>query len=87
MTKITPIFKKAEVVVRIKNNNIKLGSQEMDAEVLAEVVYVGEFTTKYKVGDEVLIDKKLAKELKYFGETLWKVPQEDFVICGIKREQ
>lgn len=81
-----PIAKKKSLILGIPSDQIKLGSQELDREVLAEVKYMGSEVDKsqYKVGDIVLFDKNKATEIKYFHPTIYWKTHEDYIICGIE---
>lgn len=77
-----PKFKNKEVVVKIPET-ITLTDQQMSKEVLGEVIHVGEVATKYSVGMKVLFDQEKSVKVKYFGEVMYKIIHEDFVICEV----
>lgn len=78
-----PVFKRSEVVIRIPNNTIKLTTEALLEEAIGDVAYIGAQAKNYKVGDKVLFNQKKSTEVKTFGETLYSVPHEDFVICQL----
>lgn len=75
-----PVFKKSEIVVKMPKDEISLGS---DKEVEGIIVYKGKKVDNYEEGDKILYAKGIGKELKYFGESLWVIEREDYVICQI----
>lgn len=77
-----PSFKKKEVIVKKVEDGLNLGGNSK--ETVSEVVYVGSKAENYKPGDKILFDSAIARlEIKYFGEDLWRIENEDFIICQI----
>lgn len=76
-----PSFKKKEVIVRKVEDNLNLGGNTK--ETVSEVIYVGSKAENYKSGDKVLFDSTIAREIKHFGEPLWRIENEDYIICQI----
>lgn len=77
---LKPVFSKREVVVELPDST---DAFEQTKEVVAKVVYVGKNTLNYKEGDTILFDKTVGRELKYFGGNLWKIENEDYIICNL----
>lgn len=82
MEQFTPRFNKREVVVRLPKTN---NAFERTDEITAEVVYIGKNTVNYQVGDLILFDKKVGRELNFFDDNLWKIESEDYIICKLER--
>ena len=82
MMRYNPEFKFTEVIVKL-HTSIKLSSEEMETEVVGDVIHVGAMAECFKVGDRVLVDKKMGKPLKYLGEDVWRIPREIMVTCGL----
>lgn len=82
MEQFTPRFNKREVVVRLPKTN---NAFEKTDEIKAEVVYVGKNTVNYQVGDLILFDKKVGREIRFFNDNLWKIESEDYIICKLER--
>ena len=80
----TPVFHFNEVVVQLPQNQLKLTQQNTEKEVIATVIHTGETVQKYKVGDTVLFSKQKANQLEKFGEEVWLVPMEHFIICSLE---
>lgn len=78
-----PIFKKKEVVVRLPKTNDAFAKT---TEIVAQVVYVGKNAENYKEGDTILFNKTVGKELTYFKDDLWKIENEDYIICELVDE-
>lgn len=88
MMKQRPIFKKKEVVVELKQiEATDFGG--VKREQTAEVLYIGEDVTKYKVGQTVLYDHtkglEEARTIKFFEKELL-VLNEELVKCEIVNE-
>lgn len=80
----TPVFKKRDVVVKYPvDEGINFGAHSK--QVVAEVMYVGEQVEKYKVGDKVLFvfAENFGKKLDMFGELLFRIENEDQIICQV----
>lgn len=80
----TPVFHFNEVVVQLPQNQLKLTQQNTEKEVVATVIHTGETVQKYKAGDTVLFSKQKANQLEKFGEEVWLVPTEHFIICSLE---
>lgn len=88
MMKQRPIFKKKEVVVELKQiEATDFGN--VRREEIAEVLYIGEDVTKYKVGQTVLYAHTTGLEdnrtIKYFEKDLL-VLNEELIKCEIVNE-
>ena len=82
-----PVFKKKEVVLEKQEEGIQLGGGNI-AESVGIIKYVGAKVENYKVGDKILYDKSVARlEIKYFGKSLLRIENEDFIICQIKEDE
>jgi len=81
-----PVFKKSEIVVR----NPKKGTAEfgISKEVITEVLYKGKLADNYEVGDSVLYhtDKVAGKEIDCFGESLFVIEKQDYIICQVIKD-
>ena len=82
MEQFTPRFNKREVVVRLPKTD---NAFERTDEITAEVVYIGKNAINYQVGDLILFDKKVGRELNFFNDNLWKIENEDYIICKLER--
>lgn len=80
MEQLKPTFFKREVVVRIPKTNNAFSQTK---EIVANVVYVGKKTENYKEGDTILFNKTVGSELTYFKDDLWKIENEDYIICKL----
>ncbi len=78
-----PVFKKKEVVV--EKPEIK-GIQLSVEECIATILYVGEKTEDYKVGDKIIFSQKFGRDLKYFGKPLWVIENEGYITCKVETE-
>ena len=82
-----PEFKKKEVVVEKDNKEVKLGGGDTK-ETVGIIKYIGKKVENYEVGDKILFDLATARlEIKFFGKTLLRIENEDFVICKIKENE
>lgn len=72
-----PSLKKKEIIVNLQDSNI------FDDNIFGIVVFKGNNATLYKEGDKVLLDKKWLRDFSIFGENLYRIEHEDYIICGI----
>lgn len=77
-----PVPKRKNIILKLPNNDIKLSSEEMSSEVVAEVAFLGSLVEHYVVGEKVLFNKNKATEIKHFTDTYWSI-HEDYITCGI----
>ena len=75
-----PIFKKREIIVKLPKTESVF---ENTSEIQTEVLYVGKNAENYKVGDTIVFNKGVGKELKFLGENYWKIEHEDYIICQL----
>lgn len=81
MEQLKPIFQKREVIVRLPKTD---NAFEQTKEIVSQVVYVGKNVNNYKVGDTILFNKTVGSELTYFKDDLWKIENEDYIICKLE---
>lgn len=80
---LKPHFMKKEIVVAMpKKEEASFGMAIQECR--ATVLYVGENQPLYKVGDDILFDRTVGREIKFFQENLWKIDSEQSVICKIE---
>jgi hypothetical protein len=80
---LKPHFKKKEIVVAMpKQQGFGMAIEECRATVL----YVGDNQEHFEVGDDILFDRKMGREISFFEEPLWRIENELSVICKIVLE-